>query len=197
MAPRQEKFEAIEIETERFRLVPIRPMSLSLSTLHWTKQTDALANMNWRTSGWTARRWWRHLRHQTRKGRQCHGIWPKSGGPCIGLHVLNITPRSRSALVGVFIGEREWWGKGVVQEARGAIIDDCFGRMKLERLWGQVHSRNLPSVYNHRKLGFKHEGTLRSSVANPDGTRMDAFIFGMLREDWLARQEGTDLHDSR
>lgn len=189
MARPADKVGPIELETERFRLVPIRPMSLVMPTWHWTADKEAFANLGWRTTGWTKRRWWRHLRHQVRRDRQTHGIWPKAGGPCIGLHLAKISSKSGIATIGVFVGEKEWWGKGVVDEVRRAIIDDCFERLNLQRIWAQVHVRNLPSVYNHRKLGFTHEGTLRSSVVADDGSRMDMLIYGLLREEWLAGHE--------
>lgn len=190
-----EKFRAIELETERFRLIPIRPLSLALPTLHWTEDRDALADVAWRPTGWTARRWWRHLRHITRGSRMSHGIWPKSGRPCIGLHMVNASALSRAAVIGVLIGEKDWWGKGVVTEVREAIVEDCFERLKLERVWAQTNARNLPSVYNHRKLGFVHEGTLRSAAIGSDGSRVDMLIFGMLRAEWSARRRGDGGHD--
>lgn len=188
MARKSGKLQVIELETERFRLAPIRPWRLVLPTMHWTKETDMFANLGWRTSGWTPRRWWRHLHHQTRGSRLCHGIWPKSGGPCIGLHILFLSENARTTLIGVIVAEKDWWGKGVVSEVRQAIFADCFERMKLERIWAQVHARNLPSVYNHRKLGFVHEGTLRSAVVGGDGKRTDMIVFGMLRGEWFERQ---------
>lgn len=190
-----EKFPAIELETERFRLVPIRPLSLVLPTLHWTDDRDTFVDLGWRPSGWTARRWWRHLRHLSRGSRICHGIWPKSGRDCIGLHLVNASALSRTATIGVLIAEKDWWGKGVVVEIREAILEDCFERLKLERVWAQANMRNLASVYNHRKLGFVHEGTLRSAVIAKDGTRVDMLVFGMLRAEWSARRQGVTGHD--
>lgn len=189
--PRSPGFRAIELETDRFRLIPIRPLSLALPTMHWTDDRDAFANLGWRTSGWTRRRWWRHLRHQTRGSRMCLGIWPKAGGPCIGLHIVNASGRAASATIGVLIGEKEWWGKAVVAEVREAVLADCFDRLKLERVGAQAHARNLASVYNHHKLGFVHEGTLRLAAIDSDGARVDSLVFGMLRAEWLAgRRDG-------
>jgi len=119
----------------------------------------------------------------------CHGIWPKSGGLCIGLHLLSVSPGSRTGTIGVIIGERDWWGKGVVSEIREAIIADSFERLNLQRMTAQVRVSNLASVYNHRKLGFVHEGTMRSAAVEADGTRVDMLVFGMLRSEWLARKE--------
>jgi RimJ/RimL family protein N-acetyltransferase len=190
-----EKFRAIELETDRFRLIPVRPLSLVLPTLHWAEDRDAFVDLGWRSTGWTARRWWRHLRHLTRGSRMCHGIWPKSGHGCIGLHMVNASGLSRTAIIGVLIGEKNWWGKGVVTEVRESIVEDCFERLKLERVWAQAHVRNLPSVYNHRKLGFVHEGTLRSATIAGDGARVDMLVFGMLRAEWSARRQSASGND--
>lgn len=185
--PRAARFRPIELETDRFRLIPIRPLSQVLPTLHWTGDRDAFANLGWRTTGWTRRRWWRHLRHQTRRGRMCHGIWPKAGGPCIGLHIVNVSGFG-SASVAILIGDKDWWGKGVVAEVREVVLADCFDRLKMERIAAYANVRNLASVYNHRKLGFVHEGTLRLAAIDSDGAREDVLVFGMLRAEWLARR---------
>jgi RimJ/RimL family protein N-acetyltransferase len=196
MAHSADRIAAVELETDRFRLVPIRPWSMANATWHWTRDTDALADIGWRTTGWTRRRWWRHLRKQTKGDRQCHGVWPKAGGPCIGLHLVSPQPTTRAAAIGVFIAERDWWGKGVVHEIRRAVIDDCFERMNMERVWAQVHGRNLASIYNYRKLGFTHEGTMRSAEVARDGVRMDVLMYGLLRDEWRA-QRGESLADGR
>lgn len=195
VARSRQKVRALALETERFRLIPIRPLSLAISTLHWTKDSDLFVSLGWRASGWTPRRWWRHLRHQVRGNRICHGIWPKSGGPCIGLHMTSVSQDAQTAGIGVVIGERDWWGKGVVTEAREAIVGDIFERLKMERVWAQVWARNLPSVYNHRRLGFIHEGTMRSAAVEADGTRVDVLIFAMLRTEWLARKNKSGAND--
>ena len=192
MARAKNVIHAVELETDRFNLVPIRPLSLVWPTWHWTKDRESFASLGWRTSGWTPRRWWRHLRHQVQRNRMCHGIWLKQGGTCIGLHVASVSVGARSAFVGVIVGERDWWAKGVVAEVRSAILDDCFTRLKLERVGAQVQARNLASVYNHRRLGFTHEGTLRSAGIDRDGSRVDMLMFGMLREEWMARREHRD-----
>jgi RimJ/RimL family protein N-acetyltransferase len=109
--------------------------------------------------------------------------------------MVNASALSRTAIIGVLIGEKDWWGQGVVSEVREAIVEDCFERLKLERVWAQAHVRNLPSVYNHRKLGFVHEGTLRSAAVGSDGSRADMLVFGMLRAEWSARRGERGSHD--
>ncbi len=174
--------------TPRFRLEPIRPLGFARATLAWTAQREAFGNLGWPTSGWTLWRWWRHLRHHTRRGRITHGIWPVSGGPCIGVHLVAVSPNALSATLAVYIADPAWRGRGVVPEIRQAIFADCFERMGLERLWTQVHAANAAAARNQLKLGLTHEGTLRSTGLGADGGRTDVLIFGLLRAEWLSRR---------
>ena len=176
----------IDLETERFVLRPLQPLAFARQTLHWTADDEALHKLGWSKRRWGFRRWWRHLRHQMRKDRYSHGIWAKGRARPIGVHVLTITPNSGTAYLGVLIGERDWWGEGVVREARAAIIEDCFTRLGLTRVWGQVAARNFASIYNYQTLGFENEGILRGQNGyDTDGHRHDMICFGLLRQDWL------------
>jgi ribosomal-protein-serine acetyltransferase len=76
----------------------------------------------------------------------------------------------------------------VVIETRSAILDFLFDHKGCARACGFVYARNLPSVSNYLTLGFTHEGTLRGQLRRPGGERGDAMVFGMLREEWLARR---------
>ena len=187
------RFDAVALTTPRFLLQPVRPLGFARATLPWTEQRDAFANLGWRRSRWTLWRWWQHLRRYSRRGRILHGIWPRSGGPCIGLHIIEVSAPSLTASLSVFIADPAWRGRGVVPELRQAIFADCFGRMGLQRVWTQVHARNAAAVRNQQKLGLVHEGTLRSTGLGADGQRTDTMIFGLLRAEWLARQKHMEI----
>jgi RimJ/RimL family protein N-acetyltransferase len=88
----------------------------------------------------------------------------------------------------IFVADKAWQGRGVASEAMLAILDDCFTRLKLERITSDVFSNNPSSLRLQQKLGFVHEGTSRSSAVGMNGERLDVVRFGMLREDWHAFQ---------
>ncbi len=181
--------QAIEIETERFVLRPIRPWSFAQATFHWTKDKDAFASMTWKTEGWTRWRWFRQLAKVSRKRRLSHGIYLKGSDRPIGLHIVGLDGRREQATIAVLIGERDWWGETVVAECRRAIIDDCFGRLKLVRLTGFVNARNFASIYNYQRLGFAREGVMRRFFAAATGGREDQIVFGLLAEDWMKQSK--------
>lgn len=179
----------ITIETERFVLRPVEPISFSRATFHWTQDREALAGMNWKTEGWTRWQWWRHIRRHSRKTHTSHGIWLKEDlSAPIGLHITTFD-RAGCGMVGVILGNRSWWGKAVVAECRTAILDDCFGRLRAARISGFVSSRNFASIYNYQNLGFRREGIMRQYFLQADGSRTDQIVFGMLASEWAARSE--------
>jgi RimJ/RimL family protein N-acetyltransferase len=48
----------------------------------------------------------------------------------------------------------EYWGRGLATEAGRAVLDEGFGRIKLERIIGLVHPENYASIRVLEKLGM-------------------------------------------
>ena len=88
----------------------------------------------------------------------------------------------------VVIGDRDYWGKGVVLEARGALLDFLFDVVGVSKVWGTPFERNFPSIFNYKAQGFTCEGVLRKHVINVKGKRVDQYIFGLLRDEWHAHR---------
>ena len=81
-----------------------------------------------------------------------HAIVPKEGGAAIGMHIVSLQ-KYRSASLTVVVHDRHWWGKKVVAEVRGGIIDYVFRNNIVDRVCCTVNARNMPSVFNYKKLG--------------------------------------------
>jgi len=83
-------------------------------------------------------------------------------------------------------GELGYWidagmeGRGIAQRACRALIDDMFSD-GMARVEIRTAAHNVRSIRLARRLGFTHEGTLRSAL--PVGpVRHDIAVFGLLRE---------------
>lgn len=59
--------------------------------------------------------------------------------------------------------------------------------MQLHKIQLMVLPFNKAGVALYEKVGFLREGLLRQMVLR-DGQRHDLFSYGLLREEWLARQ---------
>ncbi len=114
---------------------------------------------------------------------------PREGGPMIGSCTLfAIDAQNRRAEVG-YILAREAWGKGLMHEALGALLDWGFGPLGLHRVEADVDPRNVASVKSLERLGFAREGFLRQRwrVA---GEVSDSIFLGLLAPEWAVRRAG-------
>jgi RimJ/RimL family protein N-acetyltransferase len=117
------------------------------------------------------------------------GIFLKDSGRLIGFYSVYWEKRHNIAGTNVVIGDRSFWGKGVVLETRAAIIDFLFGRLKVNKVWGSPMARNISSVFNYKAQGFRCEGVLKRHRLSPKGEPLDQLMFGLFPEDWRKAKE--------
>ncbi|WP_073085820.1 GNAT family N-acetyltransferase [Chitinophaga jiangningensis] len=76
----------------------------------------------------------------------------------------------------------EYWGKGIMTVAVGALLDFGFQEMELNRTEAFVDPLNTPSSRLLGRLGFQKEGLLRDAFFEK-GTFVDAEIYSLLKAD--------------
>ncbi|HEU5324514.1 MAG TPA: GNAT family protein [Candidatus Limnocylindria bacterium] len=100
--------------------------------------------------------------------------------------LFGIDRRVGSAELGIFIGEPEEWGEGYGTDAVNALVDFGFGELRLERIWLNVWTENVPARRAYEKAGFVREGRVRHDLYE-HGTYTDGDIMSILRDEWLRR----------
>ncbi len=83
--------------------------------------------------------------------------------------------------IGYCLG-RQWWHRGIMTEALGAVIDYMFDKAGANRVESRHDPRNPHSGAVMQKCGMRYEGTLRQSDWNNQGI-CDACYYGILREE--------------
>jgi len=184
----RKRYPVVTLETERFRLETMQPLAFARISLPWTDDPEIMNALSLPAGGWTLRRWWRRMRQYRRKKAIGLVIWTKEDRKPIGFQFASITG-TNGAIIGVAIGDREWWGRDVVIETRRTFIDYLFDDIGVNRIGGFPTVRNFPSVYNYQRLGFVLEGTLRRYISDGQGGLTDCFAFGILREEWDAQRK--------
>jgi RimJ/RimL family protein N-acetyltransferase len=101
----------------------------------------------------------------------------------IGLHSIN--PASRSAVMGIVIGEVEAQNRGHGTEAVRLIVRYGFMELNLNRIQLDVLAINERAMHVYRKAGFVVEGRMRQAVFH-NGIYVDVLRMGILREEWNA-----------
>jgi RimJ/RimL family protein N-acetyltransferase len=182
---RRPMVQPIDIETSRFRLRTLKPADASARWQGWGKDPEVMGPLNAPVRDMPLDYLANYAASFDNEHRHLIGIFEKTSGTHIGFFIIEIDRAHRCATFNVVIGDKAWWGKGVVNETRAALLDHFFERRGIEKAIGSPLARNFPAVFNYKAQGWRHEGTLRGhrlSVA--DGSRLDQYQFGLLREDW-------------
>ena len=109
----------------------------------------------------------------------------RESGELIGGVGLKCERAQERAEVGYMLSE-EHWGKGYATEATARVLRFAFEELKLSRVNASVHATNTGSIRVLEKLGLIQEGVQRRHVYR-FGEWNDLVLFGILREEWLAR----------
>jgi RimJ/RimL family protein N-acetyltransferase len=95
------------------------------------------------------------------------------------IYLLGISWVHRSAELAIMIGRTDRWGAGVGAAATRAMLDHAFRDLQLMRVWLHVNRDNERARRMYERVGFRHEGTLRSA-AFKSGRYVDVDVMSML-----------------
>ena len=88
---------------------------------------------------------------------------------------------NRTALMGIFLGDREYWGRGYGEEATRLLVDFGFSLVNLRSITLEVFSFNPRAIRCYEKVGFKLVG--RRRCAKMLGNRCyDEILMDLLSE---------------
>jgi RimJ/RimL family protein N-acetyltransferase len=87
----------------------------------------------------------------------------------------------RSGDIGLLIGEKRYWGKGIATETIKLVVNYGFNALNLQKLTASCYSGNFGSVRAFEKVGFVHEG-VRKSQFYSNGQYVDQILLGLMRK---------------
>jgi len=176
------------IETERLtvRLVVDSDLPALMEVNSDDEVTALLPYAAWRSAA-DAEAWLHRMRGIEATGLALQFVIVlKSAERAIGTCLLfRFEEASARAELGYALG-RAHWGQGLMQEALAALLGSAFGTMGLRRLEAEVDTANGASARLLQRLGFTKEGLLRQRWVTK-GKAKDVEMYGLLRDEWLAR----------
>lgn len=103
-------------------------------------------------------------------------------------HVGNIALQNlnyidRSAELAIIIGNKDYWRKGVGEEACNLIVSHGFNALNLHRIYCGTSEKNAGMQKLAEKLGFKKEGIARDAIFK-EGSYHNVFNYGLLGSDY-------------
>ena len=84
------------------------------------------------------------------------GIFLRENSVHIGTTKLEPIDRvNKKATIGILIGDKRYWGKGIASEAMSLLIDFCFSELRLDEVNLGVLAQNEAALRVYTKLGFR------------------------------------------
>ncbi len=177
------------VHTDRFDLVNSTWREAIGLTLPWASDPETLHMLMYAKSHYSRLEWISRLARPDGRSLFYHAIVTRDGKETIGAHRIRLD-RSGSASMGIALTNKDWWGKGVFEEVRMALMDHFSQSPRVVRFSGRVLARNFSSVYNYKKLGFRLIGHDRNAWLSPwTGELNDTMFFEYLAEDWRAKRQ--------
>jgi len=104
-----------------------------------------------------------------------------------GLHEVN--HKHRTAEFGIFLGEKDFWGKGYGTEATRLMLDYAFTGLGLHNVLLRVYSYNVRAQRAYSRAGFREFGRRREAI------RIGGRAYDIVYMDCLATEfESPALH---
>jgi RimJ/RimL family protein N-acetyltransferase len=98
----------------------------------------------------------------------------------VGLGLIDKT--HRRAEVGIFIGDKTLWGRGLGTHAISRVLRYAFDELGLRRVQLYVDEDNLRAIRCYEKCGFVREGLLRGYRLR-EGKPVNEILMAALREE--------------
>jgi diamine N-acetyltransferase len=96
--------------------------------------------------------------------------------------------RNRSAELGIFIGDKNFWDQGYGTEAMRLLLRHGFFTLNLHRIFLRVFDDNPRAIRAYEKAGFIHEGRHRQAEYH-EGQFHDVLLMSVLRPEWMKELE--------
>jgi len=180
----------MKLETKRLVLRPIRKSDWK-DLIEGVKEMDIAGMVESIPHPYTKKDalWWinetsKHWRKK-KKEKYCFSIELKSEKKIIGaLDLFRVKLFNGTATTGSWINKK-YWRKGYITEAKIAVNDFAFNKLKLRKLNSEVYKDNKASNAAQKKIGYKLEGVEKKQVKSLATKKIhDSCLYGLLKEDW-------------
>ncbi|MCI9343858.1 MAG: GNAT family N-acetyltransferase [Lachnospiraceae bacterium] len=88
--------------------------------------------------------------------------------PIGSVYLRDIDHINSRAEYGIFIGEKDYLGKGIGAEAGTLVLDFAFKDLHLHKIMLKAFAQNVRAIKNYKKAGFIEEGYMKDEVRRGD-----------------------------
>ena len=174
----------LSIETENFKLKTFTGSEAGKKQVSWLNDKTVNKWLNSHHVEHTIDSLKEHISRYDNYNSFHLGIFHKKKNLHIGNFSIVVDHFHKTGEIRVLIGDKNWWGKGVVIECRTEIINWLFYDLNLFKIYGYTISNNVAALFNWQKQGFTCEAVLKKHKLSGNDKRSDVAIFVMYKEDW-------------
>lgn len=157
------------LQTNRLYLRPLTPDDASDRYIQWLN--DPVVNRYLETKSSSTDELRRYISDK-QANPTCifFGIFLKEDNRHIGNIKLDpVDLLKNEATIGILIGDRIWWGKGICTEVINEVVRFAFSEIYLKTLVLGVLSENTAAISCYKKAGFTIETTEKYKGVNANG----------------------------
>ena len=119
--------------------------------------------------------------HEKKKSELMLTIIDDDTGTHIGnIKASEIDKNHHRAEMGIIIGDKDFWGKGIATTAIGIVADYCFDSLNLHKLTAGAYADNRASINAFITNGFIVEGQRKEHILIPSWWS-DVALLGKLK----------------
>ncbi|MGW7261434.1 GNAT family N-acetyltransferase [Streptomyces sp. NPDC054834] len=167
-------------------LVRLRPLEPSDAEAMWRWHNDPDV-MRWMSDGYPSSLAQVRKRMEERPpngyGQVLFGVEVPADGKLIGMvRLRDAEPETGCAELDLYLGEKDYWGRGYATDTMRTICRYGFQKMRLHKIRLTVVTENHAAHRVYQKVGFVDEGRLRQEFRR-DGQWYDMFTMGLLEDE--------------
>ena len=111
-------------------------------------------------------------------------IYDKATFKLIGnIGISSIDLKNKHAEIGMAIGDKNYWGKGYGTDTIKVILNYCFSKLDLNKVYLDVWEENKRAINCFLKCDFKNDGVLRQHVRKGNKYH-NKLVMSILRSEW-------------
>ena len=101
-----------------------------------------------------------------------------------GCSINSTNIKNRNCVIGIMIGDKEYWGKGYGTDALKILIKFIFEELNLDKIKLSVFSFNERARACYKKIGFKEEGILKKEIYR-NGKYHDDILMAIFKDEYF------------
>ncbi len=92
--------------------------------------------------------------------------------------LFDINPHHQNAQLGIVLGDRNYWGKGVASEVIAEVVRYAFSTLRIAYVGAEAEEANIPMRKALEKVGFEQDGFFKQQRIK-NGERVNVVHFGI------------------